>query len=362
MIIFALVSTIAGWALDHWGTRRIFLIGILLMASGLFLTSRMTSLWHYHLYYGIWTAVGITILGLSMHATTISRWFDISGRRGLAIGLAFSGTGIGIVILAPLLERIITFFGWRTAYELLAYLLLILALPLVYFFLQDSPHEMGLRPDGLTDTPHSTQSTTHQASTAWTFSAARQTPAFWYLMLGGGCSLFTLRMVSVHQVAHLVDQGVSRLTAATVLGGAGLVTAIAFILFGSLSDRIGRANTFHIGTLAQVLALLLLISLPPNPSLLYLYIYAFIWGLGEGGRSGLLTALTSDTFAGASLGTIIGCLGAFFGIGSAIGSWLAGWLYDTSGSYVVAFQFALAASIIATLSIEAVAKLQSCKV
>jgi len=341
MIVFALASTIAGWALDRWGTRRIFLVGILLMASGLFLTSRMTSLWHYHLYYGIWTAMGITILGLSMHATTISRWFDISGRRGLAIGLAFSGTGIGIVILAPLLERIITYFGWRMAYQLLALLMVVLVLPLVYFFLRDNPHEMAIA--------------NPLKSIEWTFGAARRTPVFWYLMLGGGCSLFTLRMVSVHQVAHLVDQGVSRLTAATVLGGAGLVTAIAFILFGSLSDRIGRASTFHIGTLAQVVALVLLINLPSNPSLVYLYSYAFIWGLGEGGRSGLLTTLAGDTFAGASLGAIIGCLGAFFGVGSAIGSWLAGWLYDTSGSYVIAFLFALVASIVATLSIQAVA-------
>jgi len=357
MVVFALASTVAGWAVDRWGTRLVFITGILIVASGLFLTSRMTSLFHYYLYYGVWTGLGIAILGLAMHAATLSRWFDIRGRRGLAIGLAFSGTGVGIVILAPLIEQMITYYGWRVAYQFLSLIVLLIGLPLVYFLLRNRPEEMGLQPDGLSESQEVRNVVDKQEPTAgWTFGMAFRTPAFWYLMLGGACSLFTLRMVSVHQVAHLVDKGVPRLTAATILGGAGLVTAVAFVLFGMLSDRIGRTKTFHIGTVSQVIALVLLMTLPSEPSLILLYTYAIVWGLGEGGRSGLLTATAGDAFTGPSIGTIIGCLGAFFGVGSAIGSWLAGWLYDTSGSYVLAFGCALVASLVASLGMYGVVR------
>ena len=130
-----------------------------------------------------------------------------------------------------------------------------------------------------------------------------------------------------------------------------MVTAIAFIVFGSLSDRIGRANTFYVGSLAQILALYILIQLPFEPSTFTLYLYMFLWGVGEGGRSGLLTAITSDTFPGSSMGAIIGAMGGSFGVGATLGSWLAGYLYDLQGSYALPFQMALAATVIATICI-----------
>ncbi|MEZ4582961.1 MAG: MFS transporter [Caldilineaceae bacterium] len=82
MLVFAATSTSIGWLLDRWGPRRVYSAGILIMASGLWLTSRMTSLLDFYLFYGVWTGLGITVLGLSMHAATIARWFDRLGRRG----------------------------------------------------------------------------------------------------------------------------------------------------------------------------------------------------------------------------------------------------------------------------------------
>jgi MFS family permease len=315
----------------------------------------MSSLLDFYIYYGVLTGLGITVLGLSMHAATIARWFDRLGRRGLAIGLAFSGSGIGILLLAPLIERTIAQSGWRAAYLMLAVLLMVGALPLIALLLRNRPEDLGLLPDGaahhaaartVQGTPASTRETP-----AWTFGMALGTPIFWLLMLSGTLSLFTLRMVTVHQTAHLVDQGIPRLTAATVLGSAGLVTAGAFILFGSLSDRIGRARTFYIGSVAQGVALLILMGLPVAPPLWLLYVYTVLWGVGEGSRSGLLMAIAGDSFPGPAMGIIAGTLGGFFGLGAALGSWLAGRLYDVSGSYTLAFGLALAGTLIATASI-----------
>jgi MFS family permease len=361
MLVFAVTGTPSGWFLDRFGVRVTFSTGLLIMASGLFLTSRMTSLRQFYLFYGVWTGLGITMLGLTLHSVVISRWFDRQGRRGLAIGLAFAGTGIGILILAPLLERTITAGGWPAAYRLLAGALLFIGLPLAVLLMRDFPIHLGLRPDGA-DGPRRPQSSSPPTSnssptahpvptTQWTLGSASRTLTFWLIMVSGMLSLFTLRMVSVHQVAHFVDKGVARLTAATVFGSAGVVTAAAFVVFGNLSDRMGRDVAFYLGAVAQISALVLLILLWEGAPVGLLYAYAGLWGVGEGSRSGLLTALASDKFPGPSLGSIVGTLGAFFGLGAAVGSWLAGFIYDVSGSYLVAFQIALAATVVATLGV-----------
>ncbi|MCB9160601.1 MAG: MFS transporter [Caldilineaceae bacterium] len=369
MLVFAATSTSIGWLLDRWGPRRVYSAGILIMASGLWLTSRMTSLLDFYLFYGVWTGLGITVLGLSMHAATIARWFDRLGRRGLAIGLAFSGSGIGILVLAPIIERTISAAGWRAAYVMLAVLLSVTTLPLIALLLRNRPEELGLQPDGVTRRGTVRQPAPAPGAPAarqpaagpepvWTFAKALTTPIFWLLMVSGTLSLFTLRMVTVHQTAHLVDQGIPRLTAATILGSTGLVTAGAFIVFGSLSDRIGRARSFYIGSGAQCAALLVLMALPQTPPLWLLYLYVILWGVGEGSRSGLLTAIAGDTFPGPSVGVIVGTMGGFFGLGAAIGSWLAGYIYDVGGSYTPAFALALAGTVVATMAIAAAMRLQ----
>ena len=360
MIVFALGSAPCGWMLDRWGTRRLFAAGVLVMASGLASTSRMTSLFQFYLFYGVVTGLGITMLGLSMQAATISRWFDRTGRRGLAIGIAFSGTGFGILILAPILEQIISQLDWRTAYIFLAALLITVALPLVFFLLRNRPGDINLIADGR-DTRRATPapqtsvrpSTDHpptvQITDSWTIHRALRTARFWLLMISGAASLFTLRMITVHQVAHFVDLGIPRLTAATILGSTGMVTAGAFIVFGLLSDRIGRGASFAIGAIAQLTALYLLITLGRDATSTQMYTYALLWGIGEGSRSGLLTATAGDIFPGNALGTIVGTLGGFFGAGAATGSWLAGWLFDSLGNYTLAFQIAFFATIMATV-------------
>ncbi|RME63912.1 MAG: MFS transporter [Caldilineae bacterium] len=364
MVVFTLFGAPAGALLDRFGARRVYLLGIGIMASGLVMTSRMTSLGQFYFYYGVWTGLGITVLGLSIHAATISRWFERTGRRGLAIGLAFSGTGVGIFLLAPVLERIIALFGWRAAFLALAGLLLVLGVPLTLLFLRDRPEDIGLAPNGVhgslsspSPSPKVEISGVRLTHRLWTWSDAVRTPLFWLMMLGGACSLFTLRMVTVHQVAHIVDNGASRLTAATALGGAGFVTASGFIIFGRISDTIGRARTFYIGSVAQILAILLLLSLHPGGPTWLLFLYAIFWGVGEGSRSGLLTAMASDLFPGPALGAIVGSLGAFFGLGAATGSWLGGWVYDVTGAYRPAFVLAMVATLLATLSIALVQRM-----
>ncbi|MEM7030231.1 MAG: MFS transporter, partial [Chloroflexota bacterium] len=113
MVVFALVSPYAGKLLDQWGSRRMFSIGAIFCAVGLIGSSLTTVQWHLYVWYGVIVSVGITILGLSNYAALVSRWFQ--EKRGLAVGLAFSGTGAGTFIIVPLTERWITNWGWQWA-------------------------------------------------------------------------------------------------------------------------------------------------------------------------------------------------------------------------------------------------------
>jgi MFS family permease len=349
VLVQALTSGLIGWMLDRLGARWVYIIGLLVLGIGLILSSMIGNLLQFFLAFGVVTGLGTAILGLTIHGTTVSRWFERGGRRGLAIGLAYAGTGVGILILAPIIERVIAFSGWRSAYVLLAGLTLLLVLPVTILLLRGNPLEVGLRPDGAA--PGVTSGVGGAAHRSWTFADAVRTPIFWLIMSAGVASLFTLRMVTVHQVAHFVDQGIPRLTAATVFGGSGLITALSFAGFGFLSDRIGRERAFYLGAAAQLAALLLLLGVSADSDPVYLYAYAFLWGVGEGSRSGLLTAIASDRFNGPAMGAIVGTLGGFFGLGAAIGSWIGGLLYDGLGNYVVAFGSAIVATVFACICV-----------
>jgi MFS family permease len=353
VLVQAFTSALVGWLLDRFGARWVYAIGLLILGGGLALTSRIHSLLDFYLAFGLLTGLGTAVLGLTIHGTMVSRWFDRRGPRGLAIGVAYAGTGIGILLLAPLLEAVIAAAGWRSAYLLLAGLALAVALPVSLLLLRDSPSALGLRPQGLPSESDAPASARHAPERRWSLAEALRTPAFWLLMVAGVCSLYTLRMVTVHQVAHFVDRGVPRATAAAVFGGAGLITAASYIGFGLLSDRIGREGSFYLGAAAQAAALVMLLLLPAGAPVPYLYAYALLWGVGEGSRSGLLTSIASDRFAGPELGAIVGSLGAFFGLGAALGSWTGGLIFDGLGSYTPALLSAIAATALACLCVGA---------
>lgn len=351
MVIATLGGMPTGWCLDRYGARRVFLGGLLLLIVGLVLTSRIHSLAGFYLAYGVVAGLGITALSLPVHATTISRWFSRTGGRGLAIGIAFSGTGIGVFTIIPLLERVINLWGWRTGYLFLAALLAGIAWPLTFLFLRNSPTAQQQPPSDDQPSEPKAPSASPPSPREWEWHAAARTPAFWLLLLAGGLSLFALRMVTVHQIAHFVDRGFSRQTAARVFGNSGLITGVSFVFFGRLSDLIGRERAFMLGTLFQALAFAILLIITPDTPAWLLTLYAILWGIGEGSRSGLLTAIASDTFPGPAVGAIVGSLGATFALGAALGSWAGGVLFDMTHTYTVPFTLALAATLLATATI-----------
>lgn len=347
MAVFALTSVPAGLALDRWGVRWVFGTGAALLAAGLWLCSRIQNLSQLVLSYGVVVGLGITILGLALQGSLVSRWFY--RRRGIAIGLTFAGTGLGTLALTPAVEYIIGSAGWRQAYMALA-ALAVAGIPVVVIFLRSQPSDMGLFPDGDTTSPSPSRQPADSPK-GWTMDQAVRTPAFWLIVLSALGAIGPLRMLTVHQMAAMVGAGYDGLYAASIIGFSGAITAVSFIAFGALSDRVGRRAAYALGSGALLGAIGLLSRLDAAGGSAVLWLYAVLLGLGEGSRSSLVTAVASDLFPGAAMGAISGAVGSAFGAGAAVFPWLAGWIYDRSGTYEGAFVAAGVAVVVSALTL-----------
>ncbi len=344
MVIFALTAIPFGWLLDQYGPRVMFSIGAILFAGGMIGSSWITAQWQLYVWYGVVASLGITVLGLSNYVTLIARWF--SRRRGTAMGIAFAGTGVGTLVIVPLTEYWITIWGWRWAMVGQGILLLAIVLPSSILFLRIRPSLMGLFPDGNQSPKEQTHTDLKQISVNWSLYEALRTPAFWLLLVASFGALFSMRMLTVHQLAAAVDVGFDRFFAATVMGLSGGIVVVSFIGWGILADQIGRSQAFVISSATMLGAIITLLLIQNASQVGLLYLYAILFGLAEGSRSSLLTAIMSDTFPGNSLGRINGFVGMAFGAGAAAGSWLAGYLFDITGSYAAALWVSLIITLI----------------
>ena len=318
MLVFAITAPIAGLSLDRCGPRLVFGIGVLFLAGGLWLCSRASSLDELLLAYGIIAGIGLGITGLGPVASIVAGWTTPT-QRGRAIGIAFAGTGLGALIFVPLTNVLIEHLSWRNAYLVLALLCAFVLGPLMVIGLKSSPAIQRRR--------------RNQSKSPVQWRQLFRSPIFWALMLVSLTALGPLRTLTVHQIAYMESTGVERQTAARVVGLAGFLTAGAFIGLGWVSDRFGRAVAFLMGAAGLISAVGMLFLLPNSQSPWLLILYAVCYAVAEGTRSSQTTALASDVFQRQGLGLINGMVGGMFGLGAALGPWLAGRLRDQSGHY-----------------------------
>jgi MFS family permease len=259
----------------------------------------------------------------------------------MALAIVQSANGFARAISAPLAQLMVLAVGWRHAYHWQAAAMAALVFPLAAFFRgTDVPARTAA---GGPPRPPAAGDEASAARRGWTLAAAARTPHFWllaavYFFTGLGSFL-----VSLHQLAFAVDKGFDKLHAASILGiGSGL-SIVGTIVTGTLSDYIGRelSAILAYGVSIVGVACALFVSGPEQAWLLWLH--ASFFGLTWGARGPAVTAKTADLFPGPNLGVIVGVITIGSGIGSALGSWAAGFIFDVSGSYRIAFLLAIAA-------------------
>jgi MFS family permease len=145
----------------------------------------------------------------------------------------------------------------------------------------------------------------------------------------------------VHLAPHIIDLGFNPMFAATMVGSVGLLGSVGTIVFGSLSDRVGRESGYFIASAGASLGILSLIFVDSSSLKWLLYVFVIMYGLGNGGLLSILAAATGDIFSGNALGRIISTQAVSFGMGGALGAYLGGYFFDQRGSYTIPFILAL---------------------
>jgi MFS family permease len=335
-VVQAAMSPLVGMLTDRWGPRVVVVGGLGAIAVGLAACSLVQTLWHLVVLFGVIVGFGVGLAGQVSHAALLSRWFV--KRRGTMIGFAFAGMGLGIKVVGPLSQALMSRLGWRYAFVVLGGITALYALT-VLFTLRNRPEDVGLRPygaDGAADKPETATS----GEADWTVRQALRTRQFWALGLAQVLIPLGVFPVSVHQVAYLTDLGFSRVLAAGVLGYMGVMSSCGRLLFGALSDRLGRFGGVTLSVIFSQLGILALLMLDGASLMWPLYLYAVCFGLGYGARGPIISAIAADRFPGRSFATIFGFISIGHGLGGALGPWYSGAMYDRLGSYDLAFALA----------------------
>lgn len=348
MLVHSLSAIVIGAYIDRFSPRVVFPAAACLVALGLLLSSRLHSLWEFYLWYGLFTPVGVCAIGFIAHSIILPRWFD--RKRGLAIGIAMAGVGLGMQVLVPTAQYFISEFGWRAAYRMLAAVILVVLVPLNALLQRRDPREIGQQPDGMVQAVAAKAAATKEAvlhmPIAGTIREAIATRQFWLLALSFFFTPMAVQGTLIHQVASVVDKGFSAAQGAFFFGLAGIMGSGGKILFGYLSDRIGREKAFGSGLSCAFFGVVCLLLLQPGRDAL-LYGFAVLFGLGYGSVAPLMPSRLADLFLGPDFGKIMGLISIAGGIGGALGVWVSGKIFDLTAGYTISFTISLIAMVLA---------------
>lgn len=328
----------AGGLIDRIGGRKTLTFGGLVLAIGLGFASTVSALWQFYFWIGIVSAAGIALIGMVPHVAIISREFP--QRRGTALGIAWAGGGVGIVLLVPIAQLMIDRWGWSAAYLGLAAITSLFVIPPVQFFL---PRYAKTAPAEASDVKSPSKET---QGTDWTVKGALTNSAFWLLFIARTLASMGNQVIVTHQIAHVVDVGYAKVFAASIFGLVGVISIGGRLLFGYLADVMNRQMVFTWVQIISAFGILALLSIHDATTPWLLYTYAVCYGLGQGSRALVLSAISADIFHGKHFGAIFGYFTFSIGLGGAIGAWLGGFLFDVTHSYAVPFWVSLACLVV----------------
>jgi MFS family permease len=355
-VVTAAITPFIGVLMDRFGPRMVLPIGGVLSAAGMGLTTLATTPLHFYLTLGALVVGGSVFMSYIGHSMFLPNWF--TKKRGLAIGIAFSGVGVGSIILFPWLQHLIDEVGWRAACLAIMGLLIVLVLPLNLVLIRGFPRDIGLTPDGGKPADAASGAGAvdnvvdrEWAETDWTLARAAATGRFWWVSLAFLTGLFAWYAVQVHQTKYLVDMGFDPAEAALALGLVGLTGIVGQIGLGHLSDRIGREWVWTISLVGFAACYLLLLALKSNPSPVVMYAMVASQGLLGYGLASLYGPIPAELFQGRKFATILGALSFAATLGAAGGPWVLGEIHDRTGSYDLGFWLALALALVSILAI-----------
>lgn len=329
-LVYGFAQPFTGMIADKLGTARVLIGGTLLYALGLVLMSMANTAWELNLSAGLLIGVGLACSGFSIVYGVIGRAFPPE-KRTVALGIAGAAGSFGQFVMLPYGQVLINAMGWHTALVILAATML-LVVPLSSALVEDK------------------QAQAHQFHKQSIREALREAcghRGYVLLCLGYTVCGFQLMFISVHFPAYLLDQRMTPETGMMALALIGLFNVFGSYVWGWLGGRYAKKYLLSLLYFARAALVAVFIAMPLSPLSIYLFaaIIGFLWL----GTVPLTSGLIAHVFGVKYLATLSGIAFLFHQIGSSIGIWLAGYLFDATGSYGLMWLLIIAMGIVAAL-------------
>ncbi|MFC2044178.1 MFS transporter [Chloroflexota bacterium] len=337
---------ISGWATDKFGPRWIVLFGVFMVSLGLIMMNFIQSLWAFYVAWGFILGTGINVALSIPLDTAITNWFV--KKRGLALSIRWVFSGLSGVLILPLIALLIYTQGWRMTCLIGGVVMVLVGLPLAWFCLKRyRPEYYGMLPDGATvkgevgDTKRTIDRGVKYAAEVeeaeFTLRQAIRTPALWLIVTAHGIHAMASPAINVHGIPFLTDMGIEPIRAASMIAMMALASVPARFVAGLVVDR-SRKNylRFVIGGayLLQAIGFGIFVL---NQTIPMIYVWFILYGLGHGAALAGFVMVLARYFGRKAFGSIRGLSSLVMtpvGVAAPI---YAGWVYDTTDSYIIAF-------------------------
>ncbi len=324
---------IAGWLTDKFGPRSMLIIGNILCGVGFILLGVVVhSFWMLFVVWVLVVSLGFQAGFFTAVVATMNNWFV--RHRGKAISLIGSANRAGGFVWTPLLAVIVVNSGWRAGAVFAGIVILVVTLPLSLLF-HRSPESRGLRPDGDpvdSEAPREPgiAPQSQPASVDFTIREALRTPTFWYFAAAQFCRMASFGAITVHIIPMLVWKGQSEQGAAFMFSVIPLIGIPMTLVYGVLADRFSKQMVIALSTLVSALGMIFLTF---GDNVGFLYLFLALYGVGEAATP-VMPALVGDFFGRKSFATLRGIMNAVTVIGPFFAPVYAGWVFDTTQSYL----------------------------
>jgi sugar phosphate permease len=341
-------APLTGWFTDRFGPKWVMLFGCFLIGLGLILMNFINSLWTFYLVWGVIAATGQNI-GLSIPVNkAISNWFV--KKRGIALSVRAVFHGLATIAVLPLITYLTGTAGWRAACVIGGVVMWVIALPLILLFVKSQrPEYYGLLPDGTATESESEKEkdrvikkgVEYAASVEeieFTLRQAIRTPTYWFLALIFSIYSLISTPFMVHGIPMLTDMGINANKAALMFSIAGTAAIPTRLLAGFLADRVkkNQIRFLLMGCALIIAAGVISFLLKPGVAMAQVMLISFYMGFT--GTNILQPVINARYFGRKSLGSISGITSTFmtpFSVGAPV---FVGWVFDRTGSYIVALQ------------------------
>jgi predicted MFS family arabinose efflux permease len=324
-VALAISIPFIGKLVDQHGSRKVLLPSFIVFSVLLALIPILANrLWILFLLFALIGSLGAGANALP-YLRTISAWFD--RRRGLALGIAMGGSGMGYVYVPPAVQYMIDTHGWRSAYFMLAAVTLLVAVPLVYFVLQEAPSRKDT--EGVDELRQKTIA--GQSVSRTPLLQLLKRPLLWRLLVIFCLLSFTLYGVLSHLVPMLRDRGMSPGSAALVQSTLGMALVASRVIIGFIMDRIFAPYVAVVCFLLSAVGVCMLAAGAIGPLAFFAVV---LIGISMGAEIDMLAFLTGRYFGVENFGQVYGILFTSFLIGTSVGPVAYGMAYESLGSYI----------------------------